>query len=110
MITTGCPSHAELSEFVLGNLSRPVLARVAGHVANCPACETVLWTFDDLVDSLLTRLRQPQGNDAVPVEVVPPPLVAAARSARGQSSSLPRSASSMPRRLGKFELLEELGL
>jgi tRNA A-37 threonylcarbamoyl transferase component Bud32 len=44
------------------------------------------------------------------VDAVPPALVAAVRSLRENHSSISRREWSMPRRLGKFELLEELGL
>jgi tRNA A-37 threonylcarbamoyl transferase component Bud32 len=110
MNATACPNQAELSGFVLGTLSLPVLDRVAGHVTHCATCESVLNAFDDLADSLLTRLRQPRQNDPAKFDAVPPPLVAAAQAAHEKRSSASCPDRPMPRRLGKFELLEELGL
>jgi tRNA A-37 threonylcarbamoyl transferase component Bud32 len=106
MSVTNCPSPAELSEFVLGKLSRPAFAQVAAHVAVCAGCEAALQTFDTIDDPLLQHLRQPAGRYAV---AVPPPLLEAARSARG-SAGAAEWLTSGGRRLGKFELLEELGV
>src|SRR5262249_35894446 len=106
MSATSCPRPAELSDFVLGKLSRPAFARVAAHVAGCAGCEAALQAFDTVDDPLLQHLRQPAGRCAV---AVPPPLLEAARSARGLGGATDWLAGP-GRRLGKFELLEELGV
>src|SRR5262249_50384036 len=72
-------------------------ARVAGHVEHCPACGSVLQTLDEHTDPLVAGLRQSAEAGALDV---PAALLSAARSALG-----PRP----PGRVGKFELLGELG-
>jgi tRNA A-37 threonylcarbamoyl transferase component Bud32 len=110
MKLTGCPSKAELSDFIVGNLSKPVLARIANHVEHCEACETTLRALDGWCDSLVAGLRQSSEADAATVDVVPEHLLAKARSAWGGSQSAGWLSSALTRRLGKFELLEELGI
>jgi tRNA A-37 threonylcarbamoyl transferase component Bud32 len=106
MSTAGCPSHAELSDFVLGKLPRRAFARLAAHVADCAGCEAALQTLETIDDPLLFHLRQPLARSTA---TVPPPLLEAARSARGRPGSASWLAGGR-RRLGKFELLEELGV
>src|SRR5205807_2515847 len=66
------------------------------HVERCPTCEAALQALDAHTDPLVTGLRQSaeSADGAVPAS-----LLTVARSAFE-----PR-----PRRVGKFELLEELG-
>ncbi len=104
-----CPSSAELAEFAVGRLSGPSLAGIADHVEHCAACEDALQAMDALADPLLTGLRELAGNETASFEPVPPQLLDAARSARANDG--PASwLSAEGRRLGKFELLEELGV
>jgi tRNA A-37 threonylcarbamoyl transferase component Bud32 len=93
----------------LGNLTGPALARLTEHVERCPACDRSLQELDGLTDSLLSRLRQ-AGSDNAPADPVPPELVAAVRSARDLQAPTAWLSADGPRRLGKFELLEELGI
>ena len=99
----GCPEPAELIEFRTGNLSGPVLERIAAHVEQCSVCETALDALDDQTDSFLSRLQLAALTNTPADEPVPAELLAAAWSCRDQPIE-------GPRRLGKFELLEELGL
>src|SRR5262249_39069882 len=108
MIGTNCPSREELAAFAVGDLPRQALARVAGHVEECPACETTLQTLDGLPDPLVAALRQPAPGDGT-VDHVPAGLLSAARSARGPRGLACWATGERPCRLGKFELLEELG-
>ncbi len=108
MEPTRCPDAEELSRFVLGNLPRPAFVRVAGHVERCGACAAALQALDGAGDGLLERLRGPGvGASATAADAVPVSLLAAARAANGPRGSFPAPPS--PRRLDKFELLEELG-
>jgi serine/threonine protein kinase len=107
MNSSSCPDRAELSGFVLGNLPGPVFERLADHVESCPACETALQSLDDLTDSLLRKLQQ-RGGDAEHAGL-PAALLDRLRSvygARARDGSLVQ----LPGRIGKFELLEELGV
>jgi serine/threonine protein kinase len=107
MTISGCPDRAELSGFVLGNLPRPAFERLADHVERCPACETALQALDDMTDSLLRRLQQ--GSEAE-TPALPEAILDRLRSVPGIGGERVVSAVSIPRRLGKFELLEELGV
>jgi serine/threonine protein kinase len=109
MNATDCPDRAELARFLLGNLSRPALALIAGHVEHCAVCEQTLASFDELADPLLCRLRLPADHTASTVDPVPEDLLAVACSAHTDPDTI-RQPPGQPRRLGKFELLEELGV
>src|SRR5262245_41105721 len=106
MSNSGCPDRAELSGFVLGNLPRPAFEHLADHVERCPACETALQAFDDVTDSMLRQLQQ-KAEPETPA--LPQAILDRLCSVPGIGGEKPDSAPSIPRRLGKFELLEELG-
>jgi serine/threonine protein kinase len=79
-------------------------------VEGCKSCDQVLQTLDFISDPLLSRLRQLDSLTGQEDEQVPKELMAIARS-RGAETATPsclwdRDGS---RRLGKFELLEQLG-
>jgi serine/threonine protein kinase len=101
-----CPTRAELSGFVAGNLARPAFERVARHVEGCAACGDTLATLDDPPDPLLSRLRLPTSTGPARDEALPPPLLRAL----SDLGNGPASSARRGRRLGKFELLEELGV
>ncbi|HUR53265.1 MAG TPA: protein kinase, partial [Gemmataceae bacterium] len=85
-----------LTRFAVGDLDATEFASVAGHVERCPACDAVLQELDSHTDPLVLSLRQAAdaGGD------VPNQLLSAARSALDPKP---------PTRVGKFELLDELG-
>ncbi len=101
MSDTDCPSREELARFAVGDLGGAALARVAGHVERCPGCESTLQELDGYADALVSALRQPVTASC---PEVPPALLTAARAALEA-----RPAGGPPRRIGRFELLEELG-
>src|SRR4051812_23807923 len=102
--TSECPPPAELAEFVTGNLPGKAFERIARHVEICSACAATLDRLDDPTDSFLSRLRQAASVGVPPAEPVPRGLLASARSV------FPARPAEAPRRFGKFERLEELGL
>jgi len=104
MHSKGCPQPDELAEFATGDLSRAALARISDHLEDCDACAAALSRFDDLTDSLLARLRQSTEDEVAASADVPPELVEAARLSRRV-----HSPAAGPRRLDRFELLQELG-
>jgi serine/threonine protein kinase len=108
MNASGCPDRGELSGFVLGNLPGPAFERLADHVAHCAACESALQAFDDVTDSLLRRLRQRPELPETPE--IPQGVLERLRSLNGNAGTKDRPAAVLPRRVGKFELLEELGV
>src|SRR5262245_59337637 len=110
MDATRCPDRTELEGFVVGSLAGPALARVAGHVEGCGACELTLQALDRLADPLLSELRRLGQTDGPKPDPVPDELIAAVRSAcaRGGEPAWDLAQES-GRRLGKFELAERLG-
>src|SRR5438874_381953 len=108
MNSRGCPSPSELSEFLTGNLSEPLFENIADHVAHCPECEKAIDAYDDALDSVVFRLRQsPEGTPSVN-RPLPEELLHALRAIRPKEEGF----AFLPglHRLGKFELLEELGI
>ncbi len=105
-----CPEPAELSEFVTGNLAAMAFERVAHHVEGCRACERALGELDDQADPFVVRVRGAARDETPADDPVPPPLLDAARSVCGERGQPADPALATPRQIGKFELLEELGL
>jgi eukaryotic-like serine/threonine-protein kinase len=103
MLSKSCPEPAKLAEFATGNLPRSAFVHIAGHIEQCAGCASSLEAFDSVADSFVFRLRQSAtcGSTAE----VPPALLAAARSARGQAAWSAKGC-----RLDRFELLQELGV
>jgi serine/threonine protein kinase len=108
--TPDCPDRTELAEFVTGNLPADAFQRVARHVERCGACESAVGTLENPADPFLTRLRQAALKGGLSPAPVPPDLLASARSCYGEGRAADDRPPERPRRLGKFELLEELGL
>ncbi len=98
-----CPARAELAEFVTGNLSGRAFELIARHVEICGICEATLGALDEPSHPFLSELRRMASGDVAAEEPVPPEFLAAALDRWDQPTD-------GPRRLGKFELLEELGL
>src|SRR6516162_927103 len=105
-----CPDPAELADFLTGNLSGRKFSRVARHVESCGVCERVLGDLEDPADPFLCRLRRAAAAGAPAEQPVPSEFLAAAQSCQGEHSQANGSPAEFPRRLGKFELLEELGV
>lgn len=97
MTSATCPSVSTLRQFALGEVADADFARLAEHIENCRDCERTLDDLDDPGDPLLAQLRS----------FTPPAEGATAEFANAAAFSF--QASGSPRRLGKFELLEELG-
>jgi tRNA A-37 threonylcarbamoyl transferase component Bud32 len=111
-----------LEAFAIGNLSGPDFTRLADHVINCKGCEALLPAFDGSHDGLLAGLKDlAKGGDDANL-ALPDELLAAARQTRGSclnGTPLELSLDSGRRyarqlaagdcRLGKFELVSELG-
>jgi serine/threonine protein kinase len=105
MSETSCPSQKDLARFSVGDLDAPYLARIASHIERCAVCESMLDALDEATDPLVTGLR---GPSVAELAAVPQSLLTAARSALTPGpGSWP--AGGPPRRVGKFEILEELG-
>jgi serine/threonine protein kinase len=98
-----CPAPDELAKFAIGDLPADEFDRIADHVASCPDCEAALDRLGPIDDPLLTHLH---GLDAAVTTagLVPDRLLQTARRVRHAVEPSPN------RQLGKFELLEELGV
>jgi tRNA A-37 threonylcarbamoyl transferase component Bud32 len=96
-----CPTAAVLSSFAVGDLARAEFERIGVHVQQCARCESLLHSFDANPDRLVERLRLSNGH-ASTEDCVPDALL---RAAVG-GMTLSRQIGD---RIGKFELLEELG-
>jgi serine/threonine protein kinase len=102
-----CPGPQELRAFATGTLPGAAFDLVADHVGGCPSCEAALEAFDDTPDPLLTQLKEtaqlprPEGS-------FPDGLLQAVRSLTIRSIRS-RISAQEPWRLGRFDLLEELG-
>jgi serine/threonine protein kinase len=105
-----CPSSAELAEFSTGNLSGKMFRRIAEHVESCTACESALAALDEPDCAFVSRLRLAALEDARAGGCVPRELLVAACSSYSERRFTEISTAAGPHRLGKFELLEELGL
>jgi hypothetical protein len=103
MTGTSCPDRDDLARFAVGDLDGPALIRIARHVEHCPVCESALEALETQADPLVASLRTPASTGAF---AVPPDLLDAARSMLETTEGGTETA---PRRVGKFELLEELG-
>lgn len=101
--TIECPSGADLSAFAAGDLPRLVFDRIERHVELCQDCEMKLARLDESTSPFVSRLREIRLNDAEPP--IAPALLAAAENCR-----LAAMSNLIPSRIGKFELLEELGV
>jgi serine/threonine protein kinase len=108
-----CPSQEELREFSLGRLSEEDLARVSGHTETCPECLAALSTIDDGGDSLVAAIRDSTGSHPILDESGCQEAVARFEritcSPPSAGSSTEESSADLPRKLGRYELLEELG-
>jgi tRNA A-37 threonylcarbamoyl transferase component Bud32 len=100
-----CPSHEDLNRFARGDIEEPAFTQIMEHLEDCPACDAALEGLDGQVDPLLTSLLQPLGPESVNV---PATLLTAAQSILGDHSAKTILTETL-RRVGKFDLLEELG-
>ncbi len=107
MTPSACPDRDELRAFSAGLLPGQTFDAVAGHLERCSSCEAALAALDDQPDDLLARLRTMM-HGAMPEGLIPAGLLAAVRSLPVRSIR-DRIAAGEPCRLGRFDLVEELG-
>src|SRR5262249_51553409 len=109
MNSAACPPADDLSGFALGHLPAARFTQLGEHVERCVACAATLEKLDGLADPLLVQLRGAAQMGLALYDYVPEELVAVARSARQKRVSA-SGLLAAGRRLGKFELLEQLGI
>lgn len=105
-----CPERADLADFVTGNLSTKAFDHVARHVEKCRTCETALGALESPTDAFLSCVRSAAVVEVAGGELVPAVLLDAARSCYGESRRHADASARALSRVGKFELLEELGV
>src|SRR5689334_16647281 len=105
-----CPARTDLARFATGNLAGRAFERIAQHVAGCSSCAASLALLDTPDDPLVFVLRQSAMGEVPTDEPVPGELLAAAHSCGSESPVSKTHPGTAPRRLGKFELLEQLGI
>ncbi len=113
-----CPTIEELEAFVVGGLSEGRLEFVAAHVQRCVSCSTTVQGLDEHADPLVERLAglatAAGGGAEVPREFIArAQATGRARPERevvvDAGRKIARALVQGPYRLGKFELLAELG-
>src|SRR5262249_28617389 len=104
---TACPAAAELESFAAGKLAGRSFDRIARHVETCRDCDAALSQVDEGIGRELLGLRQIAPEDLAIESPLPAELFAAATKVVDDKTSFEQPAQ---RRLGKFELLEELGI
>lgn len=97
-----CPGQEELTRFLVGDLPRPAFQRLLEHVETCSACSGTLQALDEPPDMLVAALSGPA--EMAEEATLPSRLTLTVRSLRG------KRPSPGVRKLGKFELREELGV
>jgi serine/threonine protein kinase len=80
-----CPTSAELTAFLLGDLPEYALDEVAAHLEQCPCCEAAAQAREGLTDTVLTPFHRAAKAFAHP------------------------SQPELPERIGNYEILEEVG-
>ncbi len=117
-----CPSQEELAAYTLGKLSEELLERVAVHISSCQRCESTIQALHES-DQLLSDLRgcaspeaaaDPAGCNRLGVwaKGLADQLSDekdTARLSNEQGTNPSTGQSTLPRRFGKYELLERLG-
>ena len=112
MDTTLCPSPDVLADYVLGRVSEADLNGIASHVEACPACQSQLETLDGLSDTVITCLRratagEANSDDSLLNEVLS--RIGSITSESGPGSRDHTHVAVLPRQLGQYQLVEELG-
>ena len=59
-----CPSHQELSAYLMGELDDGQFVDLTKHVDNCTPCQETVIGLGDAEDTMVSRLRRPVSEDA----------------------------------------------
>ena len=119
-----CPSPEALRAFAVGNLAEADLSEIEEHLSDCQDCDSALRALDDKTDPFVDQLRKLPDRNPDSDNAVATNLIAGARAAYASGSTSPPGAELVsdpgskiagllaqgPVRLGRFELLAELGV
>ena len=116
MITSTCPGRETLFQYSVGALDGDQRQALDEHLECCPACQATILTLDDADDTVAGRLRRPPSSESFLAEPQLHDALAAAiamsipaPSAKDGSEAENGHAADMPRTLGEYQLLQELG-
>lgn len=121
MLSTRCPTRADLSIFLSGKLSEEQIDAIGIHLEDCGPCQALLETLDDPEDTLSPQLRHRQGINTVASDSQLQLLLKRAKEIGlevygiGDPSSLPGQPVPTPRptgegsQLDQYRLLEKIG-
>jgi hypothetical protein len=109
MNLTRCPGRDVLSDYCVGRLSAEQLDEIASHIETCAQCQAEMITLEDAGDTFVSRLRA-AGDGSYLNE----PMLEVAMDEAIELPARPMNRpdpdrSVVPRELGEYELLEELG-
>jgi hypothetical protein len=116
-----CPTESQLQAFAVGDLSTASLDRFEEHLGECENCQAILQQYDAYRDPLLGEITSaPHATSLrLPEAVLTSALAAVANAdpptSRGEPTldtglHFARLLEAGPCRLGRFELLAELGV
>jgi serine/threonine protein kinase len=108
-IAPGCPDRSLLADFLRGTLSEEAFQRVAAHVESCGACEETVASLENSSDPFIARLREAGSRTGSAQDNLPAGLLALARFCAMDGRPAHATAGIVAGRLGRFEILEELG-
>src|SRR5262245_35072508 len=108
--SSDCPDSADLTRFLAGQLPGRAFERIARHIENCQACEGTLTALEEPPEAIFSQAQREACRERQTGEPVPDNILAIAQSCYSSNCGHRNGTVEYPRRLGKFELLEELGL
>lgn len=110
-IAIECPTHQQLKELTLGQLSNQDSDALFEHISDCDRCRSELETVEDARDSLVVSLRDPlefanfRAEPECQLAVVKA-LGALANSENGQERA---AFDRLPRTIGEYDILRPIG-
>jgi serine/threonine protein kinase len=110
-IAIECPTHQQLKELTLGQLSHQDSDALFEHISDCDRCRSELETVEDARDSLVVSLRDPlefanfRAEPECQLAVVKA-LGALANSENGQERA---AFDRLPKTIGEYDILRPIG-
>jgi len=106
-----CPTNQQLKALTLGQLSSEDSDVLFRHIADCDQCRTELETVEDVGDSLIDSLRDPDENANFGVEPDCRLAVVKALGALALSESRAGTAEfeRLPKTIGEYEIVRPIG-
>ncbi len=109
MILTRCPDREVLGNYCVGRLSSEQWDEVATHIESCDDCQAELTTMENVGDTLLSALRKAGDEPCLREPLFEVAMDEAIRLPQHTAAPASQTGSFVPRMLGEYELVEELG-